>query len=152
METQGRTGDLVVYTDGAARGNPGPAGIGYVIYDGEGQLLAQGAEYLGETTNNVAEYTALLRALEKAIGLSGGALRLYSDSELMVRQLNGVYRVKQPHLIPLYETARSLLGRFALASVTHVPREKNKEADRLSNEGIDRHFAAEKGGGAPRGE
>lgn len=153
MVMEGGRNELVVHTDGAARGNPGPAGIGYVICDGEGKLLAQGAEYLGETTNNVAEYTALIRALKRALELSGGGtLRLYSDSELMVRQLNGEYRVRQPHLIPLYEEARTLLGRFALASVTHVRREQNKEADRLSNEGIDRHFAANSGGGAPAGE
>lgn len=141
-----RAGEIVVYTDGAARGNPGPAGIGYVIYDREGAVLAQEAAYLGETTNNVAEYTALIRALERATGLSDGPVRVYSDSELMVRQLSGEYRVRQPHLLPLHDEAQRLLARFTRASVTHVPRAKNKEADRLSNEGIDRHFAAEPAG------
>lgn len=142
MIADGTAGGIVVYTDGAARGNPGPAGIGYVIYDAEGNRLAEDAAYLGETTNNVAEYTALLRALARALELSSGPLQVYSDSELMVRQLNGEYRVKQPHLVPLHEEARKLLARFTLVRVTHVPREKNKEADRLSNEGIDRHQRA----------
>ncbi|MGE5552462.1 MAG: ribonuclease HI family protein [Betaproteobacteria bacterium] len=140
-------GEIIIYTDGAARGNPGPAGIGYLIYDAEGNVLAQEAAYLGETTNNVAEYTALLRALERALELSAGPARVYSDSELMVRQLNGQYQVRQPHLIPLYQRARQLLAQFTLVSVDHVPREENKEADRLSNEGIDRHFSRE--GGEP---
>ncbi|MDI6871840.1 MAG: ribonuclease HI family protein [Bacillota bacterium] len=140
-EASGRGREIVIYSDGAARGNPGPAGIGYLIYDAEGRLLAQEAAYLGETTNNVAEYTALIRALERAAELSAGPVRVFSDSELLVRQLNGEYRVRQPHLVPLYEQARRLLARFVLASVNHVPREKNREADRLSNEGIDRHFA-----------
>ncbi|MGE5508111.1 MAG: ribonuclease HI family protein [Chitinophagales bacterium] len=130
---------VVIYTDGAARGNPGPAGIGYLIYDEAGQVLVADSDYLGETTNNVAEYTALLRALEKAQILSGGPVQVYSDSELMVRQLNGVYQVKHPGLLPLYNEARRLLAGFNRWSITHVPREKNKEADRLSNEGIDRH-------------
>jgi ribonuclease HI len=132
-------GGLVVYTDGAARGNPGPAGIGYLIYDEAGQVLVADSDYLGETTNNVAEYTALLRALEKAQILSAGPVQIFSDSELMVRQLNGVYQVKHPGLLPLYTEARRLLAGFGQWTVTHVKRDKNKEADRLSNEGIDRH-------------
>lgn len=134
---------MIVYSDGAARGNPGPAGAGFVVYDSGGRLLAKDSVYLGETTNNVAEYTAFIRALTRAADLSSGPLLAYSDSELMVRQLNGEYRVREPHLVPLYEQAKALLGRFASATVAHVPREKNREADRLSNEGIDRHFSSE---------
>ncbi|HHW15638.1 MAG TPA: ribonuclease HI family protein [Firmicutes bacterium] len=139
--------ELVVYTDGAARGNPGPAGIGYLIYDAEGRLLTQGAEYLGETTNNVAEYTALIRALKQAAVFGPGPVRVFSDSELMVRQLNGEYQVRQPHLVPLHSEARRLLSGFAGWTVNHVPRDKNKEADRLSNEGIDRHRSGQAGPG-----
>lgn len=139
-------GELTIYTDGAARGNPGPAGLGYLIYDAGGRLLTQGAEYLGETTNNVAEYKALIRALEEAAAFGPGPVRVFSDSELMVRQLNGEYAVRQPHLAALHAEAQRLLAGFAGWSARHVPREKNKEADRLSNEGIDRHFAGATGG------
>ncbi len=129
---------LVARVDGAARGNPGPAGLGVVIEDADGTVLKEIAEPLGRTTNNVAEYTALIRALEEAGALGGTHLRVYTDSELMARQIAGVYAVRTPHLVPLYLRAKTLLSRFDSASVTHVRREMNRHADKLSNLGADR--------------
>ncbi len=126
------------YVDGAARGNPGPAGIGIVIADGSGSVVKEIAEPLGRTTNNVAEYTAMIRALEEARSLSCSSIRVYTDSELMARQLNGIYTVKSAHLVPLYQRARLLLGQFETAVVTHVRRELNRRADALSNIGADK--------------
>ncbi|MCW3100219.1 MAG: Ribonuclease [Chthonomonadaceae bacterium] len=125
------------HVDGAARGNPGPAGVGVVIEDAEGQVVKEIAEPLGRTTNNVAEYTAMIRALEEARALGCSRLAVYTDSELMAHQLNGKYAVKAPHLIPLFQRARLLLKQFDAASVTHVRRELNKRADALSNIGAD---------------
>ena len=125
------------HVDGAARGNPGPAGVGVVIEDGDGNVMKEIAEPLGRTTNNVAEYTAMIRALEEARALGCSRLAVYTDSELMAHQLNGKYAVKAAHLVPLYQRARLLLNQFDAASVTHVRRELNKRADALSNLGAD---------------
>ena len=125
------------HVDGAARGNPGPAGVGVVIEDGEGNVVKEIAEPLGRTTNNVAEYTAMIRALEEARALGCSRLAVFTDSELMAHQLNGKYAVKAAHLVPLYQRARLLLNQFDAASVTHVRRELNKRADALSNIGAD---------------
>lgn len=125
------------HVDGAARGNPGPAGIGIVIEDGEGNTVKEIGEPLGRTTNNVAEYTALIRALEEARALGCDALDIYTDSELMAHQLSGHYAVKAPHLRPLFDRARCLLRQFASASISHVRRERNRRADALSNIGAD---------------
>lgn len=129
---------LVANVDGAARGNPGPAGIGVFLTDPDGNVVKEIAEPLGIATNNVAEYSALIRALEEAVSLGCTRISVITDSELMARQLNGQYRVKTPHIVPLYERAIRLLLCFDSASVTHVRREKNKEADRLSNLGADK--------------
>lgn len=126
------------YVDGAARGNPGPAGIGVVIEDGAGTVVREVGESLGKTTNNVAEYSALIRALEEARALGCDQLSVFTDSELMAHQLNGKYSVKAAHLIPLYQRARLLLSQFERATVTHVRREYNKRADALSNIGADK--------------
>jgi ribonuclease HI len=123
--------------DGAARGNPGPAGIGVYIEDDAGTVVREIGEPLGRTTNNVAEYTALIRALEEARSLGCDHLAVFTDSELMAHQLNGKYSVKAPHLIPMYQRARLLLAQFITVSVTHVRREHNKRADALSNLGAD---------------
>lgn len=123
--------------DGAARGNPGPAGIGVVIYDSEGTAVKEVAEPLGRTTNNVAEYSALIRGLEEARALGCESLSVNTDSELMARQLNGVYAVKASHLLPLYHRAQQLMKQFSTISITHVRRELNKRADALSNLGAD---------------
>jgi ribonuclease HI len=132
------TGGLTVYTDGASRGNPGPAAYAYVIARGS-ELLAEEAGCLGEMTNNQAEYTALVRALEHALELGPeDRVVLHSDSELMVKQLNGEYRVKNEELKPLYEQALRLRRQFQKpVSFRHVRREYNKRADELCNEALD---------------
>lgn len=125
----------VAWIDGASRGNPGEAGFG-VLFD-LGDTTHEIAGFLGRTTNNVAEYTALLAALTFAKEHGVRNLRLYSDSELLVRQLNGVYRVKARHLIPLFLEVIRLKRELDGFQLEHVPREENKEADRLANRAID---------------
>lgn len=131
---------ITLWTDGASRGNPGPAGAG-VLIEAEGTPdRIEISEFLGETTNNVAEYSALLLGLRKAETLYPSSLTVYSDSELLVRQIHGEYRVKSPLLRPLYlETCRRL-RRFPATRILHVRRERNEEADRLANRAIDDHF------------
>lgn len=133
---------VIVYTDGGARGNPGPAGIGVVIQDEEGNTLHESSSYIGETTNNVAEYEALLRALEdlKMFGekLRDMAVEVRMDSELVVRQMSGIYKVKEPSLKERFAKALSLKMEHAPNLVfVHVRREHNKRADELVNEAID---------------
>ena len=132
---------VVVHCDGAARGNPGPAGAGAVVTDADGGVLAEVAEGLGETTNNVAEYTAAIRGLEAAQALDAREVLLRSDSQLLINQLTGRYRVKTPHLQPLYARVRELARTFDRVTFEHVPRERNVEADRLANAGVDRWLA-----------
>jgi ribonuclease HI len=129
---------MVAHVDGAARGNPGPAGIGVVLADVDGNVIKEIAEPLGRTTNNVAEYSALIRALEEARGLGCSRISVFTDSELMARQISGQYRVKTEHLFPLYQRVMLLLTCFDRATVTHVRRELNKRADALSNIGADK--------------
>ncbi len=130
--------DLVIlYADGGARGNPGPAGAGAVLTDRSGKILARLHRYLGEATNNTAEYSALILGLEEASRLAVKKIVIRLDSELIVRQLEGRYRVKQPHLQILHQQARNLLQRFEKVAVQHIPREKNFEADRLANLAMD---------------
>ncbi len=124
-----------LFVDGGARGNPGPAGAGVMLEEGE--KVVRFGEYLGEATNNVAEYKALLLGLQAAIDMGVRELEIRSDSELMVRQLNGQYKVKSPVLMDLYFSAIKLLSGFRKSSLKHVPREENKEADRLANMAID---------------
>lgn len=125
------------HVDGAARGNPGPAGIGVVIADADGSIVKEVAEPLGRTTNNIAEYTAMIRALEEARAMGCSGIHVYTDSELMAHQINGRYSVKAAHLLPLYQRVRALLAQFEQARVTHVRRELNRRADALSNLGAD---------------
>ncbi len=129
--------ELIVYTDGGSRGNPGPAAAGFIIDDPDGGRLAAKGFFLGETTNNVAEYTALIKALEAAGQIGAETLTVRCDSELMVRQINGQYRVKSEKIKPLYEQVVRLAGRFPSCGVRHVRREQNKEADRLVNLALD---------------
>ncbi|MDP2600868.1 MAG: ribonuclease HI family protein [Deltaproteobacteria bacterium] len=131
---------LILYTDGAARGNPGPAGAGWVILAASGATLAENKKYLGELTNNQAEYQALLLALKEAMQLKGESLALHCDSELVVRQIKGEYKVKNDGLKPLFREAVLTLSKFKSYSINHVPREQNEEADRLANEAIDEYF------------
>ena len=133
---------LIVWTDGAARGNPGPAGAGAHLTTPEGDVVGEIAEGLGETTNNVAEYTAAIRGLERAAELGATDVVLRSDSQLLINQLTGRYRVKSEHLQPLYRRLRELVRGFERVRFEHVPRERNREADRLANEGVDAWLAA----------
>jgi len=126
-----------LYTDGASRGNPGPAGAGAVIINAHGHIVAKVGKYLGETTNNVAEYTGLILGLKRAKAMGLRELDVLADSELMVRQLNGEYQVKADNLRPLFDEARALLKDFAAIDVRHIPREENTQADEMSNRAID---------------
>lgn len=138
---------LRLHTDGAARGNPGPAGLGMVIEDGDGMRLWGGCSYAGELTNNQAEYQALLAGLRKVAEWHPSRLEVCLDSELVVHQLNGRYRVRNADLRPLFDQARRLLAGFPDVTVRHVPRERNRGADGLANRAIDDHQG---GGGAKR--
>ncbi len=137
---------LIVRTDGAARGNPGPASLGAVLIDAsapgarrpDAAPIASISEYLGVQTNNVAEYTAVLRALALAEELGARNVDMLLDSKLIVEQLHGRWRVKDSKLIPLHAEAKARLGRLSRWSATHVPRAQNKQADALCNEAIDR--------------
>jgi ribonuclease HI len=131
---------LLAYTDGASRGNPGHSGIGFVITDAAGTPVASNAAYIGTSTNNIAEYSALIKCLETIAALpeQPHALKVYSDSELMVRQINGVYKVKDEKLKQLHKAVRALLASAPYNfSITHVPRAMNRQADSLANEAID---------------
>lgn len=128
---------LRAHIDGAARGNPGPAGAGVLIADEEGAPLREIRRPLGRATNNMAEYQALLLALEAAAAMGATALEVFSDSELLVRQLRGEYRVRDPKLQILHARARQRMAGLAGFRITHVRRELNREADRLANEAID---------------
>lgn len=130
--------DLVVvaYADGGSRGNPGQAGIGALLQQ-DGVTIAELSEAIGVATNNVAEYTALIRILEKALEMGCKRIQVRIDSELAVNQMNGLYNVKSEGLLPLFHKAQTLSKRFELFSIMHVRREMNKEADRLANQAID---------------
>jgi ribonuclease HI len=129
-------GVLRIHTDGAARGNPGPAAFAYVIERNDGPAIEEKG-LLGTKTNNVAEYTALVKALEHAARLGARRLDIRTDSDLMVNQLNGSYKVKNEGLRPYYERARLLLREFDQVNLRHVPRAENSRADRLCNEALD---------------
>lgn len=131
---------LIIYTDGASRGNPGHASFGFTISDGSGKLLFEEGKYIGITTNNVAEYTAVLEALKhikKEYGDKQLEIELYADSKLVVEQLSGRYKVKSPHLKPIIDQIKILSLELGGAVHGHVPRTKNIEADRLANLALD---------------
>ena len=127
-----------LHSDGGARGNPGPAGVGYVLRVQDSETVWHG-EYIGETTNNQAEYRALLAGMERAREVGVKSLECFLDSELIVKQMQGGYRVKNHGLKPLFAQAEELAGKFDEISYKHVPRAKNKEADKLVNTAIDKH-------------
>ena len=129
---------LVAHCDGGARGNPGPAGYGAVIADAQGGKLAELSEFLGNRTNNYAEYSGLLGVLAWTIEHGHRHLRVVSDSELMVKQIQGRYKVNSPDLRPLFEEARRRIAKLDSFQITHALRHKNKDADRLANEAMDR--------------
>ncbi len=128
---------LVVHVDGGARGNPGPAAIGVVVSDAEGNVLDELAERIGVATNNVAEYRAVLRGIECARGLGADEIEIVGDSELVARQLTGAYKVKHPAMKPLYEEALAALRGFERWSIRTVPRAQNARADALVNRALD---------------
>lgn len=129
---------LVAHVDGGARGNPGPAGYGVVIEDEAGHKLTALSEYLGHQTNNFAEYQGLIAALEFTVSKGHQALKVISDSELMVRQIKGIYKVKNPTLQDLHARAKELIARLKWFSIGHVLRGHNREADRLANAAMDK--------------
>lgn len=128
---------LRLFTDGAARGNPGPAGLGMVIEDDQGLRLWGGHSYVGTATNNRAEYLALIGGLRKAAEWRPDRLEVYLDSKLVVEQVSGRYKVRNPDLLPLHRQAVDLLRGFPRVTVGHVPRERNRGADALANRAID---------------
>ena len=130
---------ITAHVDGGARGNPGPAGYGVVITDENGNVLAELAEGIGVATNNVAEYRGLIAALEWAAAHGHNRLHIKSDSQLMVQQMLGNYRVKNEGLLPLYRQAHHLMARIGDVTFDHVRREHNRDADRLSNLGMDQN-------------
>lgn len=128
---------LVVHVDGASRGNPGEAGFGVHVSLPDGRPVAELYGHLGRATNNVAEYQALVHALRWALARGARRIEVFSDSELLVRQMGGRYRVKNPGLRPLHQEASDLLARFEHGRIRHVPREENREADALANRALD---------------
>ena len=128
---------IIAHVDGGSRGNPGPAAYAVVVSTADGNHLASISKYLGHTTNNVAEYEGLLAALNYALGHGHPRLRVITDSELMARQINGQYKVKNPNLKVLFDRARVLIAKFDAFRIEHVRREHNREADRLANEAMD---------------
>lgn len=131
------TGEYVLRTDGGARGNPGPGGAGFVLEAPGGEVVRSGGRYLGEVTNNVAEYQALVWGLKTAIDHGVARVHIRADSELVVHQVTGRYKVRNEGLKPLHREACELLGRFEVADVRHVRREENEAADALANEAMD---------------
>ena len=130
-----------IYTDGGARGNPGPAAAGGVIIADDGTIAAEVSEYLGIATNNVAEYRALIVTLERALEAGCSDVDVCVDSELVAKQLNGAYRIKDAKIVPLAARVRHLLRQFDAASVHHVRRDQNKRADKLVNAALDAHVS-----------
>ena len=130
---------MILFCDGASRGNPGPGAFGYVIFK-DGDLVAQDGKRIGTVTNNIAEYQGLLNGLKRCLELGGSHVTVKSDSELMVRQLNGIYKVRAPQLQPLFANAQNLIKKFKKVEIVHVRREENELADALCNDALDRHW------------
>jgi len=133
---------VTAHCDGGARGNPGPAGYGAVLTDAAGNTLAELSEFLGHRTNNFAEYSGLLGCLQYALDHRIPRLRVVSDSELMVKQIQGKYKVKSPDLLPLWQEARRRIAQLQAFEISHALRHKNKDADRLANLAMDRGSSA----------
>lgn len=149
MEGRGQTranykevaNSATVYVDGCSRGNPGPSGIGYKVVGVNGEVLAQGGEFIGFATSRVAEYYAMKEGCEQAIELGLKSVRFVSDNLMLVNQLNGIYKVKNRDIAPIYDDIRELLENFEACAFVHVAREQNAEADAEANAAVDRHFA-----------
>jgi len=136
LKTRKPVREAIIFSDGASSGNPGPAGIGVVVIIGDKKIVL--SEPIGNATNNVAEYRALIRGLETALKQRADAVNIRLDSELIVRQLNGLYRVKNEGLIPLYRKVCALLKKFGSYNITHIPRTENSEADSLAKKAVQR--------------
>lgn len=143
---------LTLHTDGASRGNPGRAGAGVLISTEDGKTIGELSRYLGSKTNNEAEYWALLIGLREATRLGATGVRILTDSELVQKQINGLYRVKDAKLKPLYEAVVQHLKRFSFFRIESIPREQNKEADRLANVAIERRIEKEEKKEGPEGK
>jgi ribonuclease HI len=141
---------LLIYIDGASRGNPGPAGAGVVIFGPEGETLAEEYVYIGEATNNVAEYRAFLLALQKAREMRATRVQVFTDSELLYRQMKGLYRVRDSKLAALFQEAISLSKEFQQLRLQHVLRSENKRADLLANLAVDAGIRGKESGEATR--
>lgn len=128
---------IIANIDGGARGNPGPSAYGVVVRNSKGEILAELSEYLGHQTNNYAEYSGLIAALEYAVREKHSSMRIISDSELLVRQMKGIYRVSNPSLRELYARAQALADKLEHFAIEHTLREKNRDADRLVNQVLD---------------
>src|SRR5882757_210575 len=137
-ERSGKSAWINAHCDGGARGNPGPAGYGAVIQDDRGTILAELSEFLGMRTNNFAEYSGLLACLQYALEHHHPRLCVVSDSELMVKQIQGKYKVNSPDLRPLWQEAKNRIARLEAFEISHALRHKNKDADRLANQAMDR--------------
>ncbi len=128
---------LILYADGGSRGNPGPAGAGVYLTDMHGNCIAERYQYIGESTNNVAEYASLILGLQEAKRHRPQQLIVRMDSQLVIRQVLGEYQVKKPHLKKLFDQVRELLQSFPTVALEHIPRDENSEADRLANQAMD---------------
>ncbi len=127
---------MILFCDGASRGNPGPGAYGFVLYQ-DALVVFEEGQCLGEVTNNIAEYRAMIRGLEAALKHGATDIIVKSDSELMVRQLNGIYKVKTPHILTLFQEAQALLRKFSSTKIQHIRREENRRADALCNQALD---------------
>jgi ribonuclease HI len=145
-----KSGAHTAHVDGGARGNPGPAGYGVVIQDPSGKKIAELSQYLGHRTNNYAEYHGLVAALRYAIAHHIQSLKIISDSELMVRQMKGIYKVRHPELRKLFDEAQHLTSQIEHVEIRHALREHNQNADRLANEAMDRGKSAARAEAEPR--
>ncbi len=130
------TEQIIAYTDGGSRGNPGPAAAAFSLSNNDGKTLLAKAFFLQQTTNNVAEYTAVIKALQHLKQFNPNQITIFCDSELLVKQLNGQYKVKSEQLRPLFRQAVHLLKQFKSSKIIHIPREKNKQADKLVNQAL----------------
>lgn len=138
MSSMSENGRMILYCDGASRGNPGPASVGAALFrEGEDEPRECISRAIGRATNNVAEYSSLIDGLKKALDIGCADIEIRMDSELAVKQIRGEYRVKNENLRPLYEEARALLERFKRWKIQHIPRNRNSLADRLANEALD---------------
>ncbi len=125
-----------LFSDGASKGNPGPAGAGWILINDRDSVVVKDSQYLGEATNNEAEYQALLLGLKNALSIGVQKIRIHMDSELLVRQLTGLYQVRNPRMAVYFHQVQDLLVKFLKYDIIHIPREKNREADAMANEAI----------------